>query len=406
MNTRTKDLLLNNLLWLLASFLLAFFVWVVATSAADPIDERRFAQLIPIQMEPDEGLVITNNPRESARVTIRAQDSVFSLLTPEDIVVRADLEGLGPGTHTVELEAEVARRAVVSDTQPRQVTVELEEIQSQQIDVIAEITESPPTGFEYNDPVFSETQVLARGAASQVQQVVAANATFDLSDQRTTLETAVRLTPIDANGDPVDDVTLEPQIVEAQVDIALRENVSEVPVRINIDIASAPQGYDVVSYTPDVRSVFVSGTRIPNVLQTGEIDLENRTEDFEITVPILLPNNDIFILDDQQEVTVTVDLEPRIITRSFENVPVRVVGLAEGLEAQFVTTEVTLLVSGPQVEVEALSPESLEVVIDLNGLEPGTYERPPIALSGQTQIEADNISISPATIAVTIVEES
>ncbi|GAB4520479.1 MAG: CdaR family protein [Anaerolineae bacterium] len=407
MAQQQKDTLTSNLLWLLGSFLLAFFVWVMATSAADPIDERRFPTLIPIQLSPPNGLIIIEQPRSTtARVTVRSQESVYSLLTPEDIVVRADLSNLGPGTHTVELDADVARRAFVVDTQPRQITVTLEEIQAQQVDVVANITEPPPTGYEHSTPSFSETQVLVRGAASRVAQVVAAQADIDLSQQRSLLETNARLVPVDADGRPVENVTIEPQIVQAEVEVTLPENVREVPVRTNINVSSLPEGYDVVSFTPNIRVVTVSGSRIPNVLETEEIPLTNRTEDFVVTVPILLPNNDVFILDGQEEITVSIDIEPRIITRNFENVPVRTIGLADNLEAQFVTDEVTLLISGPQVELEQLAVENLQVIVDLNGLGPGSYERAPIALNGQVQIEADNLSVSPPTIAVTLVDSN
>jgi len=409
MNTRNPQfnkMMVNNLIWLAASLVLAFFIWVIASNAADPVQQRRLAQSFPIQLELDPELTIINEPRRNASVTVRAQQSVLNLLTPDDVTVYADLRGLDPGTHTVELEPRVARRVLNADTQPVQITVELDAVQSQQLEVQGRILAPPPTGFQVGDPTFSESQVLATGPASSIQRVIAAQATLNLDEQRATYESIVPLVPIDEEGRVVQDVTLEPDETTVTVEISLPQNVAEVPVFPNIDLDSLPEGYDLVRVTQDLPTVVVSGNlaRIPDALETEPISLQGRTDDFDVTVPIMLPSGRISILGDQQQVNVSIDIEPRIITRQFEDVPVTFSGQADGLDVQNVTTQVTLLITGAQADLGVLNSEDLRAVVDLTDLTPGTYDLVPTAFNGQVQLSAENISVSPPTIAVTITQ--
>ncbi len=405
-NTGFNQIILNNLSWFAASALLALFVWIIASNVADPIEERRLTQTIPIQVMTDPDMVVIDQQPRTARVTVRAQQSVISLLTTEDITLIADARGKNSGSYTLELDAEFARRVLQSDTQPIQVSVIIDAIRSQQIEISPQIIGEPPTGFQRSDPEFDISQVLVTGPGREVDRVVAAQAIIDLKDQRATYETFVSLIPVDETGHTVAGVTLEPDEVSMEVAITLPENVREIPVVTNINLGTVPQGYELISFTPDLRTVFVSGdiARLPNSLETESISLVGQTNDFEITVPIILPPGRVFILGDQQTVNVSIRIEPRIATRDFTNIPVTVSGLAEGLTHQVVTTHVTLFVTGPEAELEDIREEDLRVVLDLTSLTPGTYDRVPIAYADQVQLDADNISVSPPTISVTIIQ--
>ncbi|MBC7870950.1 MAG: hypothetical protein H7Y09_08935 [Chitinophagaceae bacterium] len=393
----------HNLFWFAASLALALMVWIVATMQADPISERAFSG-IAVQIEPDTGLLIVGTPPRPVTVLVRAQQSVLSLLTSQDITVHADLAGKGPGTYAVELDVQVARRAV-ADTRPRQTSVTLEEIQSRLVEVRPNITLEPPLGFQREAPTFSASQVLVSGASSQVQRVVAVRVTSDLSQQRTTLQEDAQVIAIDAEGNSITDVTLEPQSVRVTVPITRREDVREVSITPNIDTGSLADGYIITSLGYEPQTVFVSGnlTQIPDSLFTQRISLANRTQDFEITVPVVLPGAGLLILG-QQDVIVSVGISALTITRQFENIPVAIIGLAEGLEAQPVTTQVTVLITGPQAELQLLEPEDLQVVLDLNSLLADTYELTPVVSNSQGPLDLENVSVLPATIGVTIVD--
>jgi YbbR domain-containing protein len=394
----------TNTFWFVASFVMAFLVWIVATTQANPIGERTFTA-IPIVAEPDDGRMVVEQPTRNARVQVRAQESVLNVLQNEDIIVRARLDGLGPGTHTVELDVNIARRAN-ADPQPKQITVTLEQIQSQQVQVIANIVEAPPPGYERAEPIFSETQTLVSGASSKVSQVVAAQAVIDLTDQRDTVETDARLVPVNVNGEPVADVTLNPPTVGVTVEINRRDDVREVSITPNIDASTLPDNFVLSSISYEPQTVLVIGSpdelsAIPDTLFTELIDLTDRTADFEITVPVVFPDQQLSLLGDQN-VTVSIQIIAQTTTRQFEAIPVEIIGLPDNVNAEIIPTEVTALVTGPQTALESLEPSDIRVVIDVNGLAPGTYDLAPQASITQTTIRASNISTFPSAINVTI----
>jgi len=399
-----KHTLLNNLSWFLAAWMLAFIVWLLATVEADPIQERTFSQ-IAIQVEVDSNLTIVSQTLDTANVIIHTQRSILSRLTAEDITVRADLRGFGAGVHTVELATDVTRHAI-ADPQPRQITVTLEEMLSLPIPVVPYIAANPPAGYVVSgDPVFGETEVILSGAASRVQRVVAARARLDLSSQRDTLEADVRLIPVDADGVTVAGVELLPATVRVTVTVNLREDVRIVPVEPDIDSDTLPEGYEVTSISYDPKTIMVVGSEealafLPDALSTEQITLDERTENFEVSVPILFDRDDLTLLG-ERTVTISISIAPLEITLPFENIPVTVIGLDQTrLQAELVTDRVRVFVKGPQSALSTLRTEDISAVLDLNGLPPGTYDVTLSVASSVGQIE----SVSHPAITVTITE--
>lgn len=400
-------IILDNVMWLVASIGLAFFVWIIATLQSDPIEEQPFPN-IPVQVDHSDALVITEQSRSSVLVTVRAPRSTLNQLSRDDIVVRADLTGLGPGVHRVNLEALVSRRAS-TDTSPRFITVALEEFAEQYKPVEPLITEAPPEGYQQNGPpVFEVNQVLVSGPVSLVEQVAAAQVVLNLADQRESLEGSFRLTPVDIDGSVVEGVTLDPQTIQVLVPVQPRPDIREVRVTPNILAETLPEGYALTGYTPDPQVVLVSGTpealnSLPGTLFTSPIDLTGRTTSFDQTATVELPNDDVYIIG-SPTIRVSIVISPLLSSRQFDSVAVEVVGLGEGLTASLVPNEVTVLVTGPQLVIEGLERENVRVLVDLAGLGADVHQiRPSVSLTPPTTLT--NVSVLPTEIDVVITHE-
>jgi len=401
---------LENLLWFAGSLALAFFVWVIAVSQTDPIQERRLTG-VPVQIVPDDGLLITNNPRETATVTVRGQRSEIDLLTNDDVLVWADLKGLQAGSHVVELQARVTpgRRARVAEIFPGQLPITLEMVAQRFVPVRANIINEPPPGYQHDDPLFDvpQNQVLINGPQSSVDQVVAAQVDINLGDQRNPMEMDAALYPVDVNGALVPDVSLDPQFVHVRVDIQRRNDVREVRVSPNILVDTLPIGYVLtsISYTPQV--VLIGGSpdslgQVPDTIPTAPIDLTDHTQDFEITVPVELPDPNLLVVG-EQNITVAVGVQPRTANRQFDSIPLEITGLGEDLTARIAPDQVTVLVTGPQPLLETLLPDDLQVTVDVAGLGDGNYQIAPRVRITKGDPTAVTTSVLPAEIDVEIV---
>ncbi len=394
-NRQLNRTLVNNFLWFLASLGLAVFVWVLASTQADPVDIRRFTG-IPIQYNLADNLVLVDSPRTSVRVNIRAQQSTLDLLQADDIVVSADLREFGPGTYTVELDTNIARRAV-ADTQPAQVTVTLETVESKLVEITTMVSDLPPLGFSRGETTLEVTQIRVTGAASLVEEVTQAQVDIDLSEQRVNYLQDLTINVLDADGNPVSGLTVEPQTVEVSIPVTQRDDVDIVGVEPDIDTETLESGYEITSFSFEPQNIIVSGnlTTLPDTLLTERISLTGRTNDFSDTVAVQLPEN-ILVLS-ERNVTVSIGISPIIMTRTLENVALTVIGLEPSLSPDLLVSEVDVIVTGPQAQIEELSATDVRAVIDLNGLTAGTYSLNPTATISQAETQ-----IIPSTISVTL----
>ncbi|MBZ0284255.1 MAG: hypothetical protein K8L97_26180 [Anaerolineae bacterium] len=411
--TSINRTLLDNLIWFAGSVVLAFFVWVIATLQSNPIQQEPYSS-VTVRLSPDAGLLITSPAQTNrlARVVIRAPRSVLDLLTREEIEIWADLTGLGPGEHAVELQYRLLRQqASLVDISPSRMRVTLEEAAQRQIALRAVVTSEPPPGYTYDSPTFDVNlnQVLVSGAASKVNEVVAAQVELDLRQQRNPYEVDMRLSAVDADGNAVTDVTLDPQVARVRVNIRRRDDVREVTVRPNIE-GTPPDGYVLSTLSYEPQTVLISGSplqlaSLPEILSTDSIDLSTRTASFEIAVPVLLPDSNLLLLS-AQNVTVTVEISTVTGSRQFDAVPVEILGLPEAYMARLVPAQVSVLVTGPQTQLNELTADDIRVVLDLNGLSPGNYSLTPTISVDQGQIAPEMASVLPGEVDVEILENN
>ncbi|MCY4018665.1 MAG: CdaR family protein [Chloroflexi bacterium] len=408
---RESDLA-GNALWLVISVVLATGVWYIAVTSADPIDTRRFSG-IPIQFVSGDSTVMTNNPSRFVTVEIQGSQSAVTSRRSEDIVVRADLSNLGAGTHTVPLEVKVAWPESISirrqeETQPSQITVELEPIEtiSRLLNIV--VVEPPPLGFRNDDPETEILEMSVIGAASVVSEIVEIRGDLDLSPHRSPIELDVRPYAVNAEGDRVSDIELEAQTVTIAVNITRRDDVRQIAVRPNVRVETLPAGYTLASVSPDPRSLFVGGplaqlTNIADTLFTVPISLEDRQADFELSVPVQLPSDDLFVMDGENSITVTIEILPIVTTRQIDNIAVNVIGLDENYDVVIVPQNVSAYVNGPVSLVNVLTSDDIQVVVDLNSLEPGVYDLLPVVGISQSELTEANVSLLPAELNVEII---
>lgn len=408
---RESDLA-GNALWLVISVFLATGVWYIAVTSADPIDTRRFSG-IPIQFVPSDTTVMTNNPSRFVTVEIQGSQSAVTSRRSEDIVVRADLTNLGAGTHTVPLEVKVAWPESISirrqeETQPSQITVELEPIETISRPLNIVVVEPPPLGFRNDVPETEILEMSVSGAASIVSEVVEIRGDLDLSPHRSPIELDVRPYAVNAEGDRVSGIDLEAQTVTIVVNITRRDDVRQIAVRPNVRVDTLPAGYTLASVSPDPRSLFVGGplaqlTNIADTLFTVPISLEDRQADFELSVPVQLPSDDLFVMDGENSITVTIEILPIVTTRQIDNIAVNVIGLDENYDVVIVPQNVSAYINGPVSLVDVLTSDDIQVVVDLNGLEPGVYDLPPVVGISQSELTEANVSLLPAELNVEII---
>jgi YbbR domain-containing protein len=132
---------------------------------------------------------------------------------------------------------------------------------------------------------------------------------------------------------------------------------------------------------------------------TEPIDINGLTQTFEQTAVLDLPEG--LSVDPEQIVTVRIEVEPILTTSTFIRVPERR-GLRSGFEATVEPTQVRVVVFGPLPVLDALAESDVRVILDLFGLEEGTYSIEPDVIVPDRGIEVR--SVQPTAVSVTIAE--
>ncbi|MBJ8192948.1 hypothetical protein JDS79_40110, partial [Bacillus cereus] len=84
---------------------------------------------------------------EVVRIQVRGQSSALTSAMPEDYRVSLDLTGLGEGKHDIDLTYVMPKGIQLVSMVPSRVTVEIEEMQTKEMDVSIKTTGTPAKGY-------------------------------------------------------------------------------------------------------------------------------------------------------------------------------------------------------------------------------------------------------------------
>ena len=399
----------KNISAFLLSFILAIAVWISAVTATDPNQERIF--IIPVEtLGQEANTEITSELPESLEITLYAPNSNLEKISKQEEGLSAwiDLTGLGEGLHDVPIQyqipADVRPVRVISAT-PGQAEIAIEELITATVTINHEIIGEPALGYQAETPLWSNTETTLSGRSSLIRQVAYIEAVLDISGATDTIEKTIVLVPRNSEGKFVQGFDLDPDRVTAVQPITLKGGYRNMVVKV-VTIGQVADGYRQTHITVSPPNVMLFAAdpalldQLPGYIETETLDITDATDDIETVLALNLLEGISVIGDDHVLVMVGVAaIEGSVnITRDVE-----IIGLRPGLEAQVAPAQLDILIAGPIPDLENITPVDVRVVLDMTGLETGTYQLQP-----QVEILPDNIylqSISPETVEVIIQEQ-
>jgi YbbR domain-containing protein len=396
----------GNLSALILSFILALVVWISAVTASDPnVELTRTVPIEVVGQEPDT-LMVGSIPTQ-ARVTMRAPNSVWDRMASVENAVRTwiDLTGLGAGTHVVPVQihiSEVFKPMRLISLNPETVTVTLEELVSVDFVVQVQVTGELAVGYQAGVAARKPSVVTVTGPESLVAQVVAVVTTLDISDADETISVNLPLQAVDAQGEIVAGVTITPDTIEVTQPITLLGGYRNMVVKV-VTIGRVAVGYKMTNVSVSPPNVVVFSTdpqvvnNLPSYIETEPLDITGADDDIEALLSLVLPEGVSIVGDDKVLVQVNIAAIDGSITISL---PVTIIGLLPTYSAEVSPDTVDVILSGPIPELDAITPTDIRAVVDVNGLEIGTY---------QLEVDVDVLlegvwveTVLPATVEVTI----
>lgn len=395
--------LISNLGTLILAFVLAIVVWVVATNEENPSVLQRFPEAVPIALVgKQDGLVITAPVPTQAVVTIQAPQDVWSTLSRDDIHLTADLSGLGPGQHEVDVRGAIDKKtAQAVSVSPASIRIRLEPLAGREIPIRVQVDGTPAVGYQAGQPALDPSRATISGPASSVDLVSELTVRVSVDGRKSGLDEVVALQAVDSDGEPINSVDVQPRSAHVTVPIEQLGGFKDVAVKVQWK-GQVESGYRLtnISVSPPIVTVFspqpASVDSLPGFVETLPVDLTGRRDDIDECVGLALPEDVSLVSGNCVTVLVGIAAIESSLTVQRE---VLVENLATGLQAAPAPPIVDVILSGPLPVLDSLKTEDVQVVLDLTGLRAGTYQLTPGIVLPQGVVAS---AVLPATIEVMI----
>jgi YbbR domain-containing protein len=399
--------IIRNLGSFFLAFLLALLVWILAVLAADPDETRVYPRQIPLEITgQDPRLIITGNVPRQANLTLRAPQSTWAQLLAGENQVRAivDLAGLAAGEHSVpvRLQVNVSPYRVIT-LSPESVNLTLETLVSRELPIDVIVSGQPAIGYQAGQVSLSQSEVRISGPESLVSRAATAEVSLRVDGVRAGVNTDVPIRILDSERNILTGMTASVEQVTIQIPIIQQGGYRDIAVKVVVR-GQVASGYRLtnISVTPPAITVFSGDPNLVNALpgfvETEALDLNGALQDIELRLGLSLPTGVSVV--GEQTVLVQVNIDAIEGSLSLSNMPVEVIGLSEGLEAQPAPDTVDIILTGPLPLLEKLTANDIRISLDVTDLEEGTYQIVPLVEILITEIEVQ--SIFPGTVEVVI----
>jgi YbbR domain-containing protein len=393
----------NNLSSVILALLLAVAVWVAATLQADPFDVREFSGIVVTPVNQPENTVLFEGDGARVNIQVRAPQSVLSDLSNTDFSATMDLGTVELGVSTpVSISVTSSSQAVrIQQQAPMQQVVRLEEEGTVSLPIEIQVEGQAATGFVSTQPVVLPNQATVFGPQPFLETVTSVTGAIDIAGSREDVVQRVSVTPRDAEGQLVTGVQWSPEEVEVRVGV--RRRVGYKPdVEVVPDVRGDPApGYRRGTVLVEPSTVTLAGPSsvlddLPGFVDTLPISITGATSVITERTPLTVPTNVVVV--GVNFVTVTVEVLPILSSRTMTGV-VEIMGLAQGWMATLSPSDVDVILEGPDTLLADVTPDDIQVSVNLFGLSFGTHRVEPVVLAPEG---IRVVSVIPETIEVVI----
>lgn len=418
----------HNWPWKLLALFLALSLWAGLISQDTSLTRERVFSDVPLSITGTEALrrnngliVLSGLEPENLNVRMRVEvpQREYAFVTASNYNPRLDLTRISqPGEQTLRVvTTSSSTYGSVEDVSPSTVTVMVDEyVTNYRVPVSVNTVGDYPAGF-YGGAISRDPSIAAvSGPRTVVDQIARISVDYNassLSPRAGLVRTAIPIRFYDSEGNEIQSDLLEVTSAGVVLRTILVEQTLYPTRLIPISTASLITGTPAHGY--QVKRISIS----PSVLRAAgdeqalaaaeklfvdmPVDVSGASESFTATVRAKKPADLAYL--SAETLTVSVELEPAEISRTFDQVKLSVRGTGSSLKAALDTKTVSAVLEGPQLMLETLRSAKVSAYVDVTDLEAGEYSLPVEIHVEDGSMEEVRFSTTPATVIVTLTEE-
>ena len=397
-----REKLTSNLGLKIASVLLAIVLWFLVVNAVDPVVTNNVNNIKVEVRNPeaitDQGKVYEGLENQTVSISLDAKKTDWSAISADDFCAYVDLEysyGVDEKNQAVQVQIEVVdNRSIIDESTIRFRSDDVlyfttENVLTREMEVEVEEEGELSETYRLSGSEVTPATVEVRAPESVMAMVSRVVVRLDRSELNSD-NTEITATPIvlDANGDAILSDQLSLSVDEVTISASLMLTKS-VPINCEGVTGTPADGYRYsdISIEPDSITVVGSRTALADfthiLIPASELDISGASGNVTRNIQLTLPEG-ITALDGMDTVAVTVHIE-ELQTRTYR-IPVDQVAFANqnpNYEYKVSGASVPVTLTGLQEDLDVLMADQLVAMIDVSGLEPGTYSR-------EVQIQLDS----------------
>lgn len=370
----------NKLSSVVLSVLIAFGLWIYVITTVSPGYEDTFYNIDVIQenttLLEERNLMLTYQSVSRVAVSCSGNRTDVNKLDAGNITVKLDLGKVyEPGTmiplqYTVAYPGDVPNGAITTTRKnPDTIYVTVEERREKEVPVEVNWVGATPEGYmsDRANAVLDYQEIIVIGPASVADLIEKAVIEVDLTDRRESLNESFRYTLCDGDGNPVDAKMIKTNVEEVNLQVSIRR-IQELQLRVDV-VYGGGAGAEHTNVSLDVSSIQVSGSEaalenLGSVLTVGKLNIADIIENEDIPMEIRLPEG-ITNESGITEVVASVRFNG-LDTRKFIVRSIVPANVPEGMQAEVITQQLTVIVRGPRTIVSKLMEEDIYAEVDLS----------------------------------------
>lgn len=418
-----KHVLLNNWPSKVLSLVLALILWTfLITQDATLTREKNIGgvtiNVTGVDSMKRNGYIVVSGLDEqlkNASITVDVPQGVYKDAQESNYNVRIDLSRINAaGTQAVRVQAtNSSAYGKVLRITPAAVDVVVEEYTSgKRIQVVTQPTGELPEGFAMMSSSLNPSVILVSGPKSIVETIVSAEAVVDyaaLPAKEGSNSRAVNFRLINHENEVVESPLLTVTSADGSkldtlnVSYSLASKRAFAISELSVYTGEPAEGYEVqgVYITPGevVATGLLKDLSVLNELVASQkIDVSGLTRSVSESLRIHRPTEVTQLKPDS--VTVTIEIGPEMVSRTFRNLPIEVINVRSGLTAHYSNIYGEVTVTGPYRWVSELNADSISLVCNASNINVGRYPMPVLLrMSGVSGVSYE-YQISPEAIMV------
>lgn len=352
-----KNWFLKNLDIKLLSLFLAIILWLYIAGGENPIVEN-FIDISLAKSNLSEDLVIKDFPT-NVSIGIKGPKNIINNISPHQINGIINFFGINKeGLYKLKVEVTAPKRTQITRIIPSEIKVEVEKVLSKEIEVEYSLIGVPEKGYSLTDePQFNPSKVKIIGAQSVLENIKQVICAIDISGIKEDLSRKLTVKAVDAKGNEIKEVKIEPDIVE--VSISLTRGYPEAQLTVKPKIIGKPApGYYIseILSSPDDIKIFGNYSKISKIefLETIAIDVSGITKTLSVKVPPALEEGLNIVEGEVELIEVTIQVQEAIIQQTLKDISVIPQNLSPFVSCEIIPKVVDITVEGKNLLIEKL----------------------------------------------------